>query len=58
MIIKIIKSGVALILFLKEVGGLNENFYTQVNKGLKKMQLTLLKSTLVLFRKQLARFIV
>ena len=31
-----IKDKIALILFLKEVGGLNESFYTRANKSLKK----------------------
>jgi hypothetical protein len=31
-----IKDKIALMLFLEEVGGLNESFYTRVNKGLKK----------------------
>ena len=36
IIIKIIEDKIALILFLKEVGGPNESFYTRANKSLKK----------------------
>ena len=49
ILIKIIKGEIALLLFLKEVKGLNKSFYTKSNKGLKELQLTPLELMLVLF---------
>ena len=49
ILVKIIEGEIALLLFLEEVKGPNKSFYIKSNKGLKELQLTPLKLTLVLF---------